>query len=200
MPTGYTAKLMEEGQTFPEFAMLCARAFGALVELRDNDMDAPIPENLPLSDYHVKALASANQELARLDAMTPQEREAFGVAKKAESLKSAQIGLEKENRENERIDKMVSEVSAWVPPSRDHEGMKSFMLEQLTISRNGGYYANRIEELNVKTPISFWDDARTSAKWSVEYHAKHQREEIDRNTSRNNWLKQLRASLGLVRS
>jgi hypothetical protein len=36
MPTGYTEKLMEKGQTFQQFALLCARNFGALVMMRDD--------------------------------------------------------------------------------------------------------------------------------------------------------------------
>ena len=68
MPTGYTAELMEKGEPFNRFVMRCARAFGALIDLRDAQMDAPIPEKFEPSDYHVKALAKALAELERLDA------------------------------------------------------------------------------------------------------------------------------------
>jgi len=37
MPTGYTADLNDGKQvTFQEFTMKCARAFGALIEMRDD--------------------------------------------------------------------------------------------------------------------------------------------------------------------
>jgi hypothetical protein len=57
MPTGYTAKLMEEGQSFPEFAMRCARNFGALIMMRDESLDVPIPEQFEPSDYYRKKLS-----------------------------------------------------------------------------------------------------------------------------------------------
>ena len=66
MPTGYTAKLMEQGQTFPEFIMSCARAFGALIMMRDDPANAPIPEKFEPSDYHVRALKKAYVEQTRL--------------------------------------------------------------------------------------------------------------------------------------
>jgi len=89
MPTGYTAKLMESGQTFQDFVMQCARAFGACVMMRDDPMDAPIPERFEPSDYNVKRLAEAKAELVKLQAMTNDEKIAFGESKKAESIASS---------------------------------------------------------------------------------------------------------------
>ena len=65
MPTGYTATLMEKGQDFPDFVLLCARAMGATIMLRDEPLDAPIPEFQP-SDYSAKQLEESKEELARL--------------------------------------------------------------------------------------------------------------------------------------
>ena len=62
MPTGYTATLMEKGQTFQEFIMGCARAFGALIEMRDSPNDAPIPDKFEPSDYHAKRLIESREK------------------------------------------------------------------------------------------------------------------------------------------
>ena len=44
MPTGYTYDLYDgKDIEFPDFVMKCARAFGALIEIRDDPMDAAIP-------------------------------------------------------------------------------------------------------------------------------------------------------------
>ena len=43
MPTGYTAGILE-GETFEQYALQCAKAFGALVMMRDEPSDAPIPD------------------------------------------------------------------------------------------------------------------------------------------------------------
>ena len=41
MPTGYTAEILNgEIKTFPEFAKKCARAFGAMIHMRDDSLDA----------------------------------------------------------------------------------------------------------------------------------------------------------------
>lgn len=49
MPTGYTADVQSGKVTdFAEYAMNCARAFGALVLMRDDPSDADIPERFEL--------------------------------------------------------------------------------------------------------------------------------------------------------
>lgn len=56
MPTGYTWDIKDE-ITFEQFIMNCARAFGALVEMRDEPRDKKIPDELKPSDYHNKELS-----------------------------------------------------------------------------------------------------------------------------------------------
>ena len=55
MPIGYTSKLHDGDQPFNEFIMSCARAFGALVTMRDDPNDAPIPE-FEVSEYSVTSV------------------------------------------------------------------------------------------------------------------------------------------------
>ena len=62
MPTGYTAKIAD-GQTFEEFILSCARAFGALVEMRDEPADAPIPEEFKPSAYHTTQIGVARAKM-----------------------------------------------------------------------------------------------------------------------------------------
>ena len=83
MPTGYTATLVEHGQTFPEFAMQCAKAFGACITLRDEPFDAPIPTKFKASTWHTKQQAKARALEKRLGAMNKEERLAFGQEKRA---------------------------------------------------------------------------------------------------------------------
>jgi len=86
MPTGYTATLMEKNQTFPEFIMGCARAFGALIMMRDDPNDATIPDKFEPSDYHAKGIIKAREKLAKLKAMTDGEKLAFGQTEKDEDI------------------------------------------------------------------------------------------------------------------
>lgn len=62
MPTGYTANI-KNGITFEEFALDCARNFGALIIMRDEPKDAPIPEQFEASKHHEEATSKYLEEL-----------------------------------------------------------------------------------------------------------------------------------------
>jgi hypothetical protein len=66
VPTGYTATLNHGEQTFPDFALHCARAFGALVSLRDESSDTPIPEVIEPSPYELEYLEKTRVKLFEL--------------------------------------------------------------------------------------------------------------------------------------
>lgn len=196
MPTGYTAKLMESGQTFQDFVMQCARAMGACVLMRDDPMDAPIPERFEPSDYNVKRLAEAKAELARLQAMTNDEKIAFGESKKAESVASSEKWLAKEIEQNKRLEEMEAAVNKWTPPTTDHTGLKDFMLQQIGVSKNSTDYIEKsMAETRSKSPMDFYREAVASATRDIEYNAKGHREELDRANSRTEWVRQLRESI-----
>ena len=69
MPTGYTAEV-QKGISFDKYALNCARAFGALVSMRDEPSDKEIPEKLEPSDYHFKAKATAENNLSTLNSLS----------------------------------------------------------------------------------------------------------------------------------
>src|SRR5665213_2401224 len=71
MPTGYTSKLYEgKDQSFNEFVMRCARAFGALITMRDDPSDAPIPDEFTADSYYSERIATTTRELAEVSAWT----------------------------------------------------------------------------------------------------------------------------------
>lgn len=74
MPTGYTAAIAD-GISFTNYAMGCARAFGALIEMRDEPSDAPIPEEFKPSTYHLEELQKAQKKLHNLCKMSFGEAE-----------------------------------------------------------------------------------------------------------------------------
>jgi hypothetical protein len=196
MPTGYTAKLMESGQTFQDFVMQCARAFGACVMMRDDPMDAPIPERFEPSDYNVKRLAEAKAALARLQAMTNEDKIAFGESRKAESIASSEKWLAKEIEQNKRLEEMEASVNKWTPPSADHTELKSFMLQQIGVSKNSTDYIEKsMAETRAKSPMDFYAEAVAGANRDIEYNTKGHAEEVERANSRTEWVRQLRESI-----
>src|SRR5690349_5311636 len=130
MPTGYTADLTKE-TTFKEFALRCARGMGALILMRDDPMDAPIPDEFQADNYYVEALEDAQSDLSRVGEMTVDDaaEELKRHNKKQEELRADL--LEKSVSQREIYDRMVQLVESWKAPTANHEGMKKFMLEQL---------------------------------------------------------------------
>lgn len=197
MPTGYTAKLAEGEQTFQEFALTCARAFGACIEMRDEPFDAPIPDSFEPSDYALKSLQEANTKLQRLYDMNPQERELYGAKKKAETLQDYQDSLTESQARDARYSAMQEQVNNWTPPTPEHENMKKFMLEQLETSKDDMeiYYTKAIALAESKAPMEFFDDAYASAMRSVKWRGEEVGKEEERARSRTEWVRALRKSL-----
>lgn len=196
MPTGYTAKLMERGQTFPEFVLTCARAFGACIDLRDEPHGAPIPEAFSPSDYYVKALADAQLLVSTLTAMGEIAQREFGKRQKQNAIEQSRNYVAEKKLENQRLEDMRVQVEEWAPPTQEHEGIKKFMLQQISISMNDTSYSEEILISNEeKEPIDFYYAALVSAKSSAEYHAKKSQQEAKRSDGNTEWVKQLRESL-----
>lgn len=196
MPTGYTATLMEKGQTFQEFIMGCARAFGALIEMRDSPNDAPIPDKFEPSDYHAKRIIESREKLAKLKAMTDSEKESFGQAEKAADIQRIEKWLEKDIAQNKRLEDMAAQVQSWNPPTPDHRGLKDFMLHQISISKSGvDYIQSSLAEATAKPATAYYVAAVSEAARNIKYHTEENTKEIERVNGRSEWLQQLRASI-----
>ena len=197
MPTGYTAKLMEDGQTFQEFIMGCARAFGALIEMRDSPNDAVIPDKFEPSTYHDKRLVESVDELKRLKLMDDSEKEAFGQSERDAAVKRDEELLARCINEDSRLEAMALQVMEWSPPTPDHQELKNFMLQQIDISKNGAEYAEQslINDRN-KPAMAYYVGSVSRAASSITYHTEEKAKETVRAAKRTEWVHQLRASIG----
>jgi len=108
---------MEKGQTFPEFALECARAFGALVMMRDAESGAVIPERFEPGDWNSKKLTEAKRKLARLLKLGPKAQLSHGTKARNAAVKSAHGWLKREQEGNARLQDMEAQVEAWEAPS-----------------------------------------------------------------------------------
>lgn len=196
MPTGYTADI-KDGITFEQYAMNCARAFGALISMRDESSDNPIPEQFKPSDYHEEALKTAKAELKKLEAMPLSEAVRIAV-KYNESKENQRLKAIAERRSlKEKYQAMLDSAVSWQPPTDDHKDLHKFMVDQIEKSIeydcSGDFYAKPEKQLSGKE----WLSQQTErAKENIAYHRKGQAEEIARTDSRNAWLQSLRESLG----
>jgi len=191
--TGYTADVVDGKITeFSDFAMTCARAFGALITMRDSPMDAPIPDEFEPDGYYAKCVFIWLKELEVVQGMTNEEAETAAVEAHRTALQSRDGYLRRQETEAERINSMLAKVRAWTPPTPDHREMKEFMIQQLTISLPGDYAPSIPELLDGQT----WRKRKIDELAKSVASIKVEREkEIDRAKTRTKWVKDLRASL-----
>ena len=190
MPTGYTADLPK---TFPEFAMRCARAFGATIEMRYESMDTPIPEEFKPSDYHVKNLREAREGFARVSKWTFDEAEQQAETSYRKALKSWEANVKRNDALANQYRAMIAEVRSWIPPTRDHVEMKKFMLQQLEESLKfdcGGYEKPK----RVSGP-AYKAEQMAHFTLDIEYHTEEGKKERERAAERTQWVRDLRESL-----
>jgi hypothetical protein len=196
MPSGYTAAI-KDGIDFKTFALQCARAFGALVMMRDDPADAPIPERFEPSDYHVRAIAEAQQRLNELDGMPVDEAGREAQAQYVKEVQSRRDRIAENDALRVKYQAMLKQVDAWEVPTPDHEGLKKFMREQIESSIefdcNNDYYLRTMPVL--KTPLEWRSEQVEKARRDISYHSKENAEEIGRTATRNDWVKALRESL-----
>jgi len=194
MPTGYTYPVVDGKITeFPAFAMSCARAFGALITMRDDDMDTPIPEEFsPDTSYHDDRIAADMKQMGQVQAMTLADAETAALEVHRAALESRSKYLAKKETEAMRINAMLAKVRLWEPPTPEHAEMKKFMADQLVMSLPGDY-APAIPAL--LDGITWRQQEIDRLADSVVYHRKERDKEIERARGRTEWVKALRASL-----
>ncbi|MFL9904600.1 hypothetical protein PQR71_41815 [Paraburkholderia fungorum] len=194
MPTGYTAPIAD-GITFEQYAWSCARAFGALVTMRDEPQSAPIPERLEPSDYHQKALERTHTELDRLLGLSADQ-----IAEEAQKdfrERCEAYGRRMQRAADLRIKygAMLAQVRAWESPTPDHDQYKAFMASQIEDSMKWDCNTSHDEMPERQAPAAWIADRLQQLRKDLVYHEKSQREEVERTGKRNQWIADLRASL-----
>lgn len=197
MPTAYTELVANNDDcTFSQFAMRCAREFGALAAMRDDPLDTPIPEQFEPDDFYRKQYESSKAAYDAFIANSPTEEELSKeydeyVATQKEQY--AKVIAEKQEKRG-RYDRMLTKVLKWEPPTPDHEGLRRFMIQQLqdSIEFDCTEYDLALPEreqyitygMDPEVPRGIRD--RNHARW---------KSEVERVSKTNRWLKDLRDSL-----
>lgn len=191
MPTGYTADI-KDGISFEQFIMGCARNFGALISLRDEPRDAPIPDVFEPSEHHSKKLVEAQARLDELKSLNFREIE----LKATEWNASEKERIDKLNRESDELkssyQSMLEKAEHWQPPTGEHQGLKDFMIQQITSSIQFDCHKYSFQQL---TPNEWYAKEIESAEWNVNYHTKEKAAEEVRCEQRSKWVQELKASI-----
>jgi hypothetical protein len=194
MPTGYTCIIEDrEDVTFAEYVWRCARAFGALIEMRDAAIDAAIPAEFVPSTYHVERLAEARARLRDLGSVTVTAAKEKARAEHREALAAWKVREAKRTATLARYDAIRAQAARWEPPTADHAGLRDFMLQQIDVSTE--FMRTPRSRPKALTGQAWLDAQIASAKWDVDYHEKQLAEERSRVASRNTWVAALRQSV-----
>jgi len=200
MATGYTNPVKEGKVTFAQFVWVCARAFGALIEIRDDGLDAPIPESFQPSKYYKESVDRAEAALRALEEMTETDIERAAVAEREAAADSAaRIAAERQVSERRYLE-MLSRVEAWEPPTTEHAGLKEFMIAQLTESIEWDCKPWRFESAPPKTVAQWRADEFERRRAALARARESLADELKRIKSRNDWLAALRKSVPYERA
>jgi hypothetical protein len=199
MPTGYTAGVADGTITeLTPFALQLARGMGALIMMRDDAWDAPIPERFEPNTYHAEQLAALRDELARLIDLSPEEAQERADAAFAEAQATKQKYIAEKHDQRARYKAMLDKVVAWEGAP---DGLKDFALQQL----NEGMRFDCGEGRD----FDFWPDPERfdGETWrstelervgrQIGSHARENAAERQRVGERNVWIAQLRKSLAM---
>lgn len=194
MPTGYTQPIAD-GISFEEYALGCARAFGALIEMREEPADAPIPEEFKPSDFYARSLAAAQETLALVMALTPDEAEQEAQASYEAHLGEIERRTEDAAALRQKYEAMLAAVNAWPVPSPHHERFKHFMAEQIEQSIAWDCEFPAVDAPVRMTGPEWLAERIDDLRQTITRHHNQNLEEIQRTADRNRWVRTLRESL-----
>jgi hypothetical protein len=203
MPTGYTAGIIDgTTETFQDFAKQCMRAFGATIHMRDESMNKEYVPRTP-SDYHIKALKTANEKLNQAEKLTDSEIIASRKKQIKESRTYHTERIKEIKKARVKLDEFLIKARDFKPPTKDHEGIAKFMIEQIvtTIDHDGDtkYHDDELSKIDSQleniNAADIRKDMIADANWDIEYHTKEHNAELKRCEDSNKWVTELLAAL-----
>lgn len=198
MPTGYTHSV-QEGKTteFADYALQCARAFGALIMLRDEPSDAPVPKTIEAqTEYYDGRLKESSARLEELEAMTPAQMQEAATEDFNARVAAWHGRRTRKVTEKSRYEAMLEKARAWTPPTTEHAELKSFMEDQLLKSIDFDCRDSQFDPEPASLAASEWHaKAIAECARDVEYATEGRAKEISLADGRNAWLSALRKSL-----
>jgi hypothetical protein len=201
MPTGYTQSI-QDGISFERFALTCARAFGACIMMRDDPLDAPIPEKFEPNNYYERLWLRDEVRLQEILALTDEQAQAAAEEEAAKTVAQYQKMIDEALQQKDKYVAMLEKVQAWEPPTPEHQPLKDFMISQINDSLKWdcnddriASYQEFIDELKIMNGAEWKTRQIMYLTDSIAQYKEKQRQENERTASRSEWVAQLRASL-----
>lgn len=175
MATGYT-ECIKKGIDFKTFVLRCSRAFGPCV--------------MKPSKYYTNKVKKTKQELDNLKKMTHEDAERACVREYNEYNKRYEENVREKSELKEKYEVMLSEVRKWQPPSKDYNGLKKFMIEQ--INQSIKWDCSPPDPIEPKKSGKEWLKSRIkSCKYDLKYYSKEEKQENNNYEFRKKWIEKL---------
>lgn len=200
MPTGYTVGI-ENGEitTAKDFLILCLRAFGVCIEMRDDPFTKPIPEKFEPSDYYSRFVKRAQSDIDNLLGTTDEDLYVKMLNDKNENLLRCQKMIKENTAKKKRYLIILDQIRGWNPP-KEYSEVKKFATEQIVMSMeqlDNTYYEKEIDELSSSTMSigEYRAMLLDSLNSSLSYATKSLQSDIDNTEKKNEFLKGFRESI-----
>jgi hypothetical protein len=194
MPTGYTNELYKGEQSFRDFVLTCARAFGAAIHMRDEALE-PTLRPQEIEPYYAERLEASKRRLEELNALTPEQALARSNAEFEEEIASSNKYAAELAGQNARYMAMLQKVMYWEPPTADHRELKNFMIDQLKKSVEWDCRSTSPSERSKKSGTEWLRGAKDRASQDVEYYQSAIKKEVERVEKANQWIAELLKAL-----
>jgi hypothetical protein len=192
MPSGYTSDIYNGKEvTFKDFALGCARAFGACLMQRDDPADEK-PKIMPEESYHT-------EELKKLKKFKKPTKAQFDSYVK-ETIADYEKSIKEKNELKKRYSDILEKAKNWQPPTKEHERLKAFMIEQLTDSRSFDccgldHYEHELKVVSAMTYKDYVKKKLAEHNRHIKYHEEYEAKDLFNIKQRNKWIKDLYNSL-----
>lgn len=198
MPTGYTAGVGNgEIISFKEYATDCAKAFGALIHLREDPKGNPHTP-IPKSTYYPEQLSASQKELEFFTNASMEDKLA-----RFEKYKSSQLAYYYKQKEEaqlilKRYQNMLVKAKMFNPPTDQHKEYAKFIVSQLEKSiefdcsyTDDNYYDKQILQYEDMTFEEWQKECIKKEERNIAYYNQKIQEEEASINSKTNWLNDL---------
>lgn len=133
MATGYTTGIGEgKIKNFKDFALTCARAFGACIMQKEDSFLEP-PKLEEVKDFYPFMIEEVERQIQVLKDTSDQDLIAKYIEEKDKSYKENVASIQEKNKLREKYEKILNDAKNW-DVDGDFQGLKNFMIQQLTDS------------------------------------------------------------------
>ena len=203
MLTGYTAGILDgKITTFPQFAKLCMRSFGATIHMHDESLDK---EYYPreVSTYHKEKIERIEKEIELLEKVSDKQLIKDGKKRLKEEKENILKQIKIEEKQREKLEKMLNKAKSFIPPTEAHRSFKDFMINQLKqtidLDCDTKYLKKKLNKIELQEksihPIILRKDKIKNLNEDLQYYIQEYKKEWLRVEESNKWVTDLLTAL-----